>query len=124
MRNADVGSASRKLQAASRNTPSSDDPRHFEEAGIQSGVGGGSKRVIAIERAANLIRPIGRMAGKHGGSRRDAGGVDLLHDFGVREDVAELAREEINLRRVELEVRQRGNGRDLVSRKSRRHAKC
>jgi hypothetical protein len=50
--------------------------------------------------------------------------LDLLHDLGVGEDVAELAREQIDFRRVELEVRQRGNGRDLVPSKSRRHAKC
>jgi hypothetical protein len=64
------------------------------------------------------------MAGNEGRGGRDAGGVNLLHNLGVREDVAELAREEIDFRRVELEVRQRGNGRDLVSGKSRRHARC
>ena len=47
------------------------------------------------------------------GGRRDAGRVDLLHLVGVREDVAELAREQLDLVGVELEVRERGDRRDL-----------
>ena len=51
-------------------------------------------------------------------------GVDLLHLVGVGEDVAELAREQVDLGRVELEVRERGDLRDLFAGENRRHGKC
>ena len=72
----------------------------------------------------DLVGAIGGVPGDDRCGRRDAGGVDLLHLLGVGEDVAELPGEQINFRGVELEVRERGDGRDLVPCESRRHAKC
>jgi len=57
-------------------------------------------------------------------SRRDAGRVDPLHVLGGGQDVAELAREEIQLRAVELEMRQRRDCGDLFARESRSHSEC
>jgi hypothetical protein len=48
----------------------------------------------------------------------------LLDDFGILEDLAELSCEKIDLGGVQVEVCQRSNGRYLISRESRRHAKC
>jgi hypothetical protein len=47
-----------------------------------------------------------------------------LHLIGVVQNAAELAREEIELRRIELEVRQCCDCRHLLARQDGRHGKC
>ncbi len=93
---------------------SSDDPRHLEEAGVER------------RRRARWPAPSSRSSDGRTSSGRSAacrattlavGGTPvvsmLLHLVGVREDVAELAREQLDLGGVELEMRERGDGRDL-----------
>ena len=64
------------------------------------------------------------MTGRDVGGRRHASGVDLLDFLRVREDVAELPREQIELRRGEREVCQGRDGFHLRSRESGGHGKC
>ena len=59
------------------------------------------------------------MASDDAGGRRHAGRVDLLHLVGVVEDVAELAREQVDLVLVELEIRERGDRLDIRTSESR-----
>jgi len=56
--------------------------------------------------------------------RRDPGGVGLLNLIGVRQNVAELSREQLDLGRVELEVGECGHRLDLLSGESGGHDKC
>src|SRR5207248_3970118 len=65
---------------------------------------------------------IRRMAGGDGCGGRDARRVHELHLIGVREDVAELLRKEVELRDVEVEVGERRNCGDLFSCETRGHA--
>jgi hypothetical protein len=55
------------------------------------------------------------------GRRRDAAGVDLLHLAGVGEDLAELARKEVEICLVELKVGQGGDSLDLLAHQTLRH---
>jgi hypothetical protein len=55
------------------------------------------------------------------GRRRDAFGIDLLHLAGVGEDLAELARKEVEIRLVELKVGQGGDSLDLLAHETLRH---
>ena len=97
----------------------------LKKPGVERRVRRVGERLVAVERRPHLVGPIGRVPRR---ATLAVGGTPVVSicwtDLGVREDVAELAREQIDFRRVELEMRQRGDGRDLVSGESRGHAKC
>src|SRR5437763_4333786 len=97
-----------------RSSEHSGHPEEDVEAGLPSGIGRGRERGLAIETVALDVIAIGGMARHDARGRRDASRVDLTDFFGVREDVAELAGEQVQLRVVELEMSQRGDGRDRV----------
>ena len=89
------------------------------------GVGRVGQRLVAVERRPHLVGAIGGVPRDDVRGRRHAGRVDLLHLFGVGEDVAELAREELDLR----SRRARGCASaaialDLLARESGGHGKC
>ncbi len=62
------------------------------------------QRGLRAERWPDLVRAIGGIPREHAGGWRNAARVHLLHFVGVREDIAELAREQLNLVRVQFEV--------------------
>src|SRR2546428_2634609 len=101
---------SRTSRTVIRNSRSRDYSRHAEEPGVERRVRRVGQRLVAIETRAYLVGPIRGMARDNAGRRRDAGCVDLLNLVRVREDVAQLAREQVELVFVELELRE---GRDL-----------
>jgi len=55
--------------------------------------------------------------GDDAGRRRNAGGVDAQELVGVRQDLAELAREHLDLGRIELDLGEPGDRSDLFGRK-------
>jgi len=63
-----------------------------------------------------LVRPIRGVSGDDACGRRDAARVDLLDLIGIRENVAKLTREELDLRCVELEIGERCDFRNLLTR--------
>src|SRR5579872_5168380 len=101
---------------------SSEHSRHLEQPGLGSGIGRAGEDHVAIEAGALHVVAVCRMAGHHACRRQDAGRVDPLDLFRVSEDVAELAREQIDLVFGELEMGQRRDGADLVARETGGHA--
>jgi hypothetical protein len=64
------------------------------------------------------------VARESAGRRRHARGIHLSDFIGIGEDIAELSRKELDLGRIELEIRESRNGNDLLGRESAGHAKC
>lgn len=62
-----------------------------------------------------MVGSVRRMPGQHARGGGDAGRVDPLQLVGVREDVAQLPREQVELVSIELEMGERRDGGDLFS---------
>src|ERR1043166_3503013 len=98
---------------------SSDNPGHFEEAAVPDSfplprVG---EDLVDRQRRPQLVRTFDALLRNAATVRRrcgrDAARVDLIQFFDVSEHVTELAREQLDLVRLELEVGERGHRFDL-----------
>ena len=105
---------------------SSDDPRHLEEPGVERPASGAlASAVVAIERRPHLVRRDRRACRV---TTLAVGGTPVVSICctwsAYVEDVAELAREQLDLARVELEMGERGDRFDLGAGEIRGHGKC
>ena len=81
-----------------------------------AGVGALASASSRAKRWPHLVGAIGGHSREHAGRRRNAARVDLLHLVGVGEDIAELLSRTSRSRFVvELELRERGDGRHLFA---------
>ena len=94
---------------------SSDDSRHFEKAGVERRVGGGRQHLIAIERRPHLVGAIRFLTSQDVRGGLDVCRVDRQHPGGVFEKLPELAGEQIDFARVELQLGECGYRLDLCS---------
>ena len=88
------------------------------------GIRGVRQRVGDVETRLDGVGAIFTVARDEAHGGRNTGGVDSLHLVGVLENAAELPRKEVEFVLVELEMRERCDGRDLRARQWRGHGKC
>src|SRR5439155_22180829 len=102
---------------------SSDDSWHLEKARVNRCVRRVGQDVAAIETRRLFIIPLGFVARDDVRGRGHSGRIDLPHLIGVGEKVAELLCKEIQLRGLELEIREGGDRLDFFSCECCRHDK-